>query len=141
GNGLVPDINVARGAIWGQHVQHHVDGNPRFATQPADEALTGIEERVRPAACGHRVIVAVVIPDAIAKLPVAPSAARGLNPHVFVWWNTLRGHLSADPIGLFGKNDGLSHTRSRQSCGDPSNAASDDKNVGGGSLCHPANSA
>jgi hypothetical protein len=83
--------------------------------QLANMSGAGVQLRPLPCFFCERIIVTVVLPDAIPKMPVRASDTKLLDPAVLIWWHSLAGQLATQPVVLVCEIDPAASTESSKS--------------------------
>src|SRR5688572_22108783 len=109
-----------------EHRLHHGQAHPRLVTDARHRAAAGVKVWVVLLCVRERMICAVVVANPLAKVAIAPRATEGLDPLMLIGRDRLAGELAADPVGLFGEDDGAAKRCSAQGGGDAAGAAADD---------------
>ena len=123
-SGSCPPLDVRR-----QHRFEHRQRDARLVVRRETLPSPGLRCALRARLRGQRVVVAVVVADAVAVGAVAPRAAERLDPGVLVGRDGLRGELAADPVGLLGHHHAQAVAQRGQRGGAAAGAAADDRHV------------
>ena len=112
-----------------EHLVQRRQSHARFVAELRNAPTAGIQ--IRPAARlgREREIALVVIADAGAQIEIAPRAAEGFDPGVFIRRHGLRGELPADPIGFLRQNDLQPIPCGRERGGATAQATTDDDQI------------
>src|SRR6185295_2674155 len=81
------------------------------------------------AVLGQRIVVAIVLADAVTERPIGAGNAELLDPAVLVGWHRLAGHLPADPVVFLRHHHGASAAERAERRRHATKAAADDGDI------------
>jgi len=131
GAGLGEQGELSGGEIRLQHRVEHGERDARLVGERRHRAAAGVEPRVGARRGQERVVVAVVLADALAEGAPGSGAAEHFDPGMFVRRHRLRGELAADPAGLLGHDHAQAGAAGGQRGGATARAAAHDGDIAG----------
>src|SRR5690606_4031088 len=112
-----------------QHGSEDSKAPARLGAKPADPAGARIEIAPGAAFGRQRIMIAIVLADAVTQLAVAAGDAELLNPRMLVGRHGLAGQLATQPVEFLAHDDGAARAQCAQGCSNATKAAANDEDV------------